>query len=80
MEYDERCNVTVLDKQYWTSYATGKSKPDISPKEVEDTNNKVALIITAITGTFPELKYSSESKFLSLQDKIARILRKSKVN
>lgn len=64
--------ITVLPKSYWTSLSS--AKPNLSNTKKESISNVTALIVSALTETFPELAKCPEGKFISYQEKVTKII------
>lgn len=64
--------ITVLPKSYWTSLSS--AKPNLSNTKKESVSNVTALIVSALTETFPELAKCPEGKFISYQEKVTKII------
>lgn len=65
-------SITVLPKSYWTSLSS--AKPNLSNTKKESVSNVTALIVSALTETFPELAKCPEGKFISYQEKVTKII------
>lgn len=64
--------ITVLPKSYWTSLSSAKQ--NLSNTKKESVSNVTALIVSALTETFPELAKCPEGKFISYQEKVTKII------
>lgn len=65
-------SINVLPKTHWTSLEPINRQT--AKEKGESTGNVIALIITAMTETFPELFNCSEKQFLTFQDKVSKII------
>ena len=74
MELLTKENISVLPQKYWLTSGKVDNKKDYTKKET--VTNVTALIISALTETFPELAKCPENKFINFQDKVSRILSK----
>ena len=65
-------SIAVLPKSQWTSLDVNRI--DFSKSKKETVGNTTALIVSALTETFPELARCPDGKFISYQEKVTKII------